>query len=462
MNQASQYEVKLPTKKMQQTTRKNNHLGLIIVVSTLAVLMFIMLAAVVVLLLTNQFGSAAAVGRSLLTRTTPLDMVNVEQVDPALALASLGGVMETEVIAEAIDKARPETALSTLLYQPSLTDKETAGNFLLVAVAYAREAATSSEARDKALFSYQLAGTTATLSPEIPDSVRADIFLQAGEGLAELSETALAKFYFDQAFTVAAKSPYLQAVRRRAIFERLQKNYIILGERELARTSLNLSATPPDLSVSTLEEPILPRSEPVPLSALAQEAEAVRWQRAQELAAILVERGGKAPDSNVMALREALIEEDRQKMPYYEGEFATATRLSKRIDITQAQIEWLTRKYKVARRGYGMSLVPEWEVQAEQIRADLTKTYERLYALYADLIVALPEVSQIDKATEERLRREILAGELGRYPNYPEEQRQKQLLDATDQLINTQPETQLFIGVETVAGRSRYVLIARE
>ena len=76
--------------------------------------------------------------------------------------------------------------------------------------------------------------------------------------------------------------------------------------------------------------------------------------------------------------------------------------------------------------------------------------------------MALPEVSQIDKATEERLRREILAGELGRYPNYPEEQRQKQLLDATNQLITTQPETHLFVGVGTIAGQRRYMVTARE
>ena len=143
----------------------------------------------------------------------------------------------------------------------------------------------------------------------------------------------------------------------------MQKNYIILGEREAARTSLNLSATPPDLVVTTAEEPILPQNGPVPLAASAQEAEANRWRRAQELAAILVERGGNAPEATVITLREALIEEDRQKLPFYESEFAAATRLSRMIDITEAQIEWLTTKYKVARQAYGISLVPEWEAQ---------------------------------------------------------------------------------------------------
>jgi hypothetical protein len=92
----------------------------------------------------------------------------------------------------------------------------------------------------------------------------------------------------------------------------------------------------------------------------------------------------------------------------------------------------------------------------------LTKTYETLFALYADLIVALPEVSQIDKATEERLRREILAGELGRYPNYPEEQRRRQLLDATNQLIITQPELNIFVGVGQLTGQEIFRLYSPE
>ena len=442
---------------MQQTKRKNSHLGLLIVVGTLAILMFILITAVVVLFLTNQFGGGSSVDDSILTSTSPLNTVDVDEVDPALALASLGGVLEEDVIAAAIDKARPETALAAILYHPTLADKESAGSLLLLAAGYHLKGD-----REKEISSYRLACTIAALSPNLPDTIRADVFMQAGEGLIEVGESTLAKFYLDQAFVVASSSPYLRAAHRRSIFERLQKNYIILDERELARTSLNLSATPPDLALPAPEEPVLPENEAMPLPALVQEAEANRWSRAQELAAILVERGGNAPQANKNALRDALVAEDRQKLPFYEAELATATRLSKKVDVTVAKIEWLSIKYRVARRAYGIELVPEWETQAEQIRAELTKTYETLFALYADLIVALPEVSQIDKATEERFRHEILAGELGRYPNYPEEQRQKQLLDATNQLIATQPEIYIFVGVDTIAGQEMYTLVSRE
>jgi hypothetical protein len=440
---------------MQQVKHKNTHLGLIIVVGLLAILMLILIAALVMFVVTTQFNSAnPAVIKSLVGKR-PLAVLNVTEVDPALALASLGGVAEADVVLEAINKARPETALSSLLLNPDLSDRESAGDFLALGTAYRTKGDPG-----KARFCYQMAGTIATLSSAIPDTVRADIFLQASEGLIKINESTLAGFYLNQAFVLASKSPFLQALHRRAIFERLQKSYIILDDRELARKSLDLSANPPTLSLRSDEGPILPHSQPIPVPELVQQAEANRWNRAQELAALLVERGGNSPQTAQEALKEALIQEDRLKLPFYEAELAATTQLSKKIDIIMAQIEWLSIKYRVARQAYGLSLVPEWEGQAEQIRADLTKAYEKLFAFYADLIVALPQASQIDKATEEKLRREILAGELGRYPNYPEEQRRRQLLDATNQLILTQPELNVFVGSKTVSNQELYTLVS--
>jgi hypothetical protein len=444
---------------MQQVKRKNSYMGLIVVISTLTILMFILLAAIGIFLFSGQFSSAQSSSGSVLRGRNPLNTVNVAEIDPALALASLGGVSEADVIIEAIRKSRPETALAALAYQPVLSDKESAGDFLLLAEAYS-----AGGHQEKSVFCYQMAGLIATLSPNLPDTVRSDIFLEAGENLIKLDQAEWAKFYFDQAFVVASKSPFLQGAHRRLVFERLQKDYLAVNERELARKSLDLSAKPVGLALATEEQLfILPqRSAAIALPTLLQEAEADRWTRAQELAALLVERGGKAPQSVKDALKEALLAEDAQKLSFYAQELGAATQLSRKIDVTIAQIDWLSTKYRIARGAYGLSLVPEWEAEAEQIRADLTKTYETLYAQYADLIVALPEVSQIDKATEERLRREILAGELGRYPNYPEEQRRRQLLDATNQLMTTQPELGIFAGIGEAAGREMYRLISPE
>ncbi|MCG3211435.1 MAG: hypothetical protein FOGNACKC_05081 [Anaerolineae bacterium] len=438
---------------MQQARVQKSHWGLIIIFGTALILALILIVAVGFLLYTRL--AARAEVTAALVGTTALNNLDTSQVDPALALTSLGGVPESEVITEAIDRARPETALAALLYGPTLSNKESAGGFLQVATAYVER-----NQPGKATFCYQMAGTIATLAPDMSDTVRADLFQQTAEGLINIDEPALAKFYLDQSFALGLKSPYLQAAHRRRIFERLHKNYLTVDERVLARESLSLSANPPNLTLVTEQQTLLPGSSPIALTEEIQTAEANRWLAAQQLAADLVARGGNAPQTSIDQLTEALIIEDQLKLPFFRQESENTTQLSKKIDVTKAQINWLTIKYRIARRGYGLSLVPQWETQADQIRADLTKTYETLYALYADLVVALPEVAQIDKATEERLRSEILAGELGRYPNYPEEQRRAQLINATDQLIKTQPEINVFVGVGGVENKKLYTLIA--
>jgi hypothetical protein len=442
---------------MQQAKPKSPYLGLIIIGGTLIILILILVVVMGIFFVGRQLSSDQTRPINPFVNANPLNQINVDDIDPALALASLGGLPQSDVILEALDKARPETALAVLLFHPTLTNKESAGGFLQLAAVYAEN-----DNRRKAGFSLEMACTIATLAPDISDTVRADVFIEAGEGLIELDNRSLAKFCLDQAFIVAFRSPFLQAAHRRAIFEKLHKNYIILGARTLARESLTLSANPPSLALFADERTVLPDSEAVPLSQAIQEAEANRWLAAQQLAVLLVERGGNAPQESIEALAEVLVIEDQQKLPYYAREIANTTQLSKKIDFTLAQIDWLSAKHRVARRGYGLSIVPEWETEAEQIRADLTKAYENLFTFYADLAIALPVASKIDKATEEQLRSEILAGELGRYPNYPQEQRRKQLLDATDQLVNTQPEISIFVGIGADENEDRYTLIFLE
>ena len=356
--------------------------------------------------------------------------------------------------AKALAQARSDTAYAILVFSPSIGDRESAGDFLLLANRYRNDSRP-----DYAIVSYRLAGTIATLSPDLPDTVRADTFVLAGEGLADLEEYGLAQLFFDQAFNIAMASPYLQAATRRNVFERLHKGYQAIGDRERARISLEQSAEPFPIVTVVEAPPVLPVAEPPLVSLEAQQAEATRWEAAQELSNALVARGGHAPSELVSTLREALVAEDQVKLPYYDAQLASTPQLSVQISVVQARINWLSIKYRVARQGYGISLVPEWELQAEAIRAELTKSYELLFALYADLIVAMPEAEQIDLATEEILRRENLAGTLGRYPNYPAEQRIAQLLQATAHLVETRPGEKMRVVVLPYGGVESFVLV---
>lgn len=384
----------------------------------------------------------------------PLTLVNAERIDPAVAVAGLGGVSDGDLSAKALTQARADTAFAILVFSPSIGDRESAGDFLLLASRYRTD-----DRPEYAITCYRLAGTIATLSPDLPDTVRADTFVLAGEGLADLGEFGLAQLYFDQAYNVATVSPYLQAATRRNVFQRLHRGYQAIGDRERARVSLERSAEPFPTVTVVEAPPVLPVAEPPLLPLEVQQAEAARWETAQALVTALVERGGNAPVDLVSALREALTAEDEAKLPYFDSQLAATPQLSVQISIVQARINWLSIKYRVARRGYGTSLVPEWEIQAEAIRAELTKSYELLFALYADMIVAMPDAEQIDLATEEILRREILSGTLGRYPNYPEEQRMAQLMQATAHLVESRPGEKMRVVVLPYGGVDSFVLV---
>ncbi len=385
----------------------------------------------------------------------PLAAVQVEDVDPALAIALLGGVSPLDVIEEALSKARPGTALATIVYTPDLPARETAGNLLLLAARFAERDDTA-----RARLCYQMAGTLATLSPDLPDTVRADIFLQAGVGLTALEEPVLAELYLDQAHLIATESRYLQAVYRQGMLVKLNRAYLEVGQEEKARQSLAASTEPPALAALPESPLALPVAEQVALPADVQQAEAARWQAAQKAMTELVTRGGSIQPETLAALHDALLAEDAAKTRFFEQALQGEPQLSGQASIVQARLNWQSIKYRIARQGFGLSLVPEWEAQEAQIQADLIASHQDLYRLYSDIIVAMPDASQIDRATEESIRRQILAGQMGHYPNYPAEALKTQLLQATARLVETQPGTDLRVSFLSIDGVDYYTLVS--
>lgn len=385
----------------------------------------------------------------------PMAAVNPATVDPALAVAQLGGLASEDVIDQAVSQARPGTAMTTILFSPQLGARELGGDLLLLGTSFAERGDVP-----RAVLAYQMAADLATLSPDLSDTTRADIFLQAGNGLIGLDQPVQAKIYLDQARLVATESNYLQAAYRSAVLSRLSESYRSLGLRGEAREALELSAAPASLSALPEQPLVLPRSEALLLPMEIQDAEAERWRAAQAVVEDLVLRGGEADLADLEALRQALLQEDGLKSAFFADRLATTPQLSTQADILQAQIAWLSLKYRVAIGGFGLSLVPEWEAEQDAIRAALRAGYDERFRIYSDIIVALPDVNDIDRATEESLRRQTLAGVLGRYPDFVAEEWRALLLQATGRLIETQPNTQLRVSYLDVDSQSYYVLIS--
>ncbi|MBC7223452.1 MAG: hypothetical protein H5T59_04125 [Anaerolineae bacterium] len=136
-------------------------------------------------------------------------------------------------------------------------------------------------------------------------------------------------------------------------------------------------------------------------------------------------------------------------------------RLNVLAGIMQQRVMWLSTKYQVARRGFGTSIVPEWEEQAANIRSELARAYQELFSIHHDQVVALPTAAQVSQGWVEVLRKEAKAGFLGLYPNYPERQVAEDLARRMDEWLLTRPEVAWRIAVVERDGGVDYILVGR-
>ncbi len=365
----------------------------------------------------------------------PAAAVAPEGIAPEMALFPLAGALESETIDTAIGNGELETAYSVLAFGMSLSDAQRIGRLVLLG-----EAFTQAGQGERAALTYQQIGDIAVLSPFLTDAARADALLSAGRGWAALEQQGEAQWAYNQVYTIALHSPYLQSAQRRDLFTALLETYGEIGadeamqrcqehidelDRETVKPAAAVPPKPPDLPGG--REPIS--------SAEVGALEEARRQAAFALLQAIPEDGGEPPENLVGTLADALRAEDAAKMALYRQELGTATQLSRRIDVDWHLIRWLTLKYQIAARGFGLSIVPEWETQKPAIQAALSGAYEDLLLTYEDLITGLPDAALIGPGRYQVRRTEALAGRLGQYPNYPAPSLADKIQEAAKDLI---------------------------
>jgi hypothetical protein len=409
----------------------------------LAVVAFLVLVAVVSGVLYLLMQQPVSV---VLDWQDPIAGIIPEEIAPEWALYPLWGASELETIDTTISYGELETAYAALVFSLDLSDAQRAGRLILLGSKLAE-----SDYPQRAARAYQQIYDVAVLSPRLNDPARADALLATGKGWAEIEQDAQALNAYDQVYTLAVRSPYLQMAHRRDLLTVLEIAYHDLGDSEMAdacRAQIieweqGANLPPPARSE---EPPELPQGEGVVSSAEVGELEAARRQAAGELVQVLLD-GGQPPPELVASLAQALQAEDSAKLALYGQSLEGTTQPGKRIDVHWQLIRWLTIKYQVASRGFGLSIVPEWEAQVTEIQSALSKAYEGLFFDYEDLVTALPDASLMGPGSYQVRRLMTLSGQLGQYPNYPAQQMADKLRDAAMALIAAGAVDQLYVDV---------------
>lgn len=391
----------------------------------------------------------------------PILAILPDEIAPDLALYPLAGALELDTVDAAIDNGDLETAYAALVFGSNLADAQRIGRLILLGGRLSGAAKP-----DRAALAYQQVVDMAVLSPGLTDPARAEALLAAGGGWAALGEEDRALEAYDQVYLIATESPTLQMANRRDLLKALETAYRDQGAIDRAEESHRRIV---ELEQQTTSQPsISPRSIPelLPGEAVISSPEVgaledARRQAAYDLLQPLAE--GMAPPADLVAnLAQALQAEDAAKLALYQRELESTTQPSRRISINQQLVGWLMLKYKVASRGFGISLAPEWEMALADIQSDLSKAQEGMFFEYEDLVAVLPDASLLDAGSYAVRRQVLLDGRLGRYPNYPAEQLADKLQDAVRNLISSETVGQLYIDVRRDAGDLGFFLSSVE
>jgi hypothetical protein len=370
----------------------------------------------------------------------PAIAVQERSIAPDLALLPLTGVDDAEIVSMALFARELDSAYSVLAYSTSLSDSERAGKWLLLGQRYQE-----SEECERAGLCYRTAAEIAALSPVMTDLARAQTFLQAGTGLVAVQVYGDAELVCDQAHDVALYSPHLNQAHRQHVLRGLQTAYTAIGQDEekwldLARLVTGgqaVSPQPQQVPVMTMP--------PLPDNAEVAQAEAARQAATEKMLVVLVPPQREPSKYLLEALAEALQAEDQVKQRAYGDEAIAAADLPTQVALAHARVAWLTFKLRIARRATGLSLVPDWEAQEDQVDEQLRAARATLYELYARYAG--------DEATLTLVRQQLLAGRLGLYPDYPEAELVSEL-----QATNAQSASPLRLRVLT-QGDARYFVL---
>ncbi len=398
----------------------------------------------------------------------PLDTVRVAQVAPDLAVLGLAGEPDDRVIRAALDAGEMETAYAGLVHSILLPDTVRAGHWLLLAGRYgAPDAAAANKTVDpaRAALAYELALDQAALSPGLGDVTRAGLSLQVAKGLAALNGKPgapgagiIARLALKQAENIARYSLTLLPSQRHDTLQQVVADYRALGDRQAAaalQSQIVAASVGPGVKVPPSADLLARLRGSVVLPGAVTEKMLARQQAAATMAAQWLPASVDARRELTTTLGAALASEDAARSTFYEtlGDLSQADQLAMLHD----RINWLSTKYRVARGAYGVSLVPDWESQADAITTQLSAAYTDLINGYGRQLDTLP-ASDATAGRLQLLQQALLWTRLGLFPDPVEPTLRTQLIDASHQLWTQHGDAGLVIVVQDVGQQHYYLL----
>jgi hypothetical protein len=301
----------------------------------------------------------------------PLAGVRTQFVLPQLALRQLAADAGDGLAVQAMQAGQLETARAILTYDTTLAPPNRVGRLGQLGRAY--QDAGDSEA---AAQMYRLTTPVAVLDLTMTPLERAQLLVQTAKGLLAAGQVAGARDAAQQAQRIAAQTPDLLPAQRSQVFSDLQA---IAGDLEDPAFSARIDdlARNPFLSPPGVQIPhrIDTFAQQLPYDTQLEALIAARGQSAALLADRIALTGGVDIDPERQALAQALLAEDQARRQFYQQARGGTVSLPQQTWLLQDRVTWLATKLRIARQGFGISILPEWEQQADALLSELGAAY---------------------------------------------------------------------------------------
>ena len=336
-----------------------------------------------------------------------------DQVSPALALRELAGDPANALAFQAANAGDLATAHALALFDTTTTGAPRAGFWSLLGRAY-----TAADRPQDAANVARMAAPLATLDASISVRERHQLLVQAAQSYLDAGFTAAAADAAQQAFILASRAPELLPVQRAELFTALEPLAAALDDPAFAAQVRELARNPFLETPGVIPAPILADAIEAPVPDPAVDAAiAARRQAAHALADRILFTGGVDVEPELQALTDALRVEDAARNQFFSAQEQAAPSPQTMLGLLQMHRQWQATKLRIALGGYGVSLIPEWEGNADAIRkelSDLTTKMDAEFELLANQAVFAPEEQAALRV--ESLHWLALQYDLGLYP----------------------------------------------
>lgn len=360
---------------------------------------------------------------------SPLSILQPEQVRPDLALRQLVGDPADALAYQALNAGELHTAHAIGLFDvgfagnnaeasgggspnSGLVGSKRAGFYQQLAGKYLDRGLNV-----EANAAYSTLRSLTVLDIEIPALERATLLTQTAEGLLALGEDEAALDAVNQALLMGKQIPDLLPAQRMQIFQGLKPLADELDDETFSAQVDDLLRNPYLTPAGVLLTPQLwMLAEPVPLDQPLLDAIQAREVAANQLAERIKFTGGEDIEPERQALAAALLNEEQMRIGYYQRMAAAQPTLGQQLWLLSDQRAWVALKLRIAMRGFGLSIMPEWEANLSGIQQDLSTVTGSFDLITQALAATLVDPIHQQMMEAESLQWLALQAELGLDP----------------------------------------------